>query len=130
MARSYSCWLIPETIRDDLLDRFPPVFPKVKAHHVTHIFGSEEMPPAAEIKITGRYVDPTGIDVLTVVVVIDGVLHTHKPNGEPYHITWSLAEGRSANHSNHAIANMDLQHFMAMLAVNRFQGEPAVVPRN
>ena len=95
-------WLLDPGDRARLLQRFPPVYADVVAHHVsfapTHAF----MPDALGAAVVGRADDGSGVEAL--VVSIGGT--THRPDGGRYHITWSLdrAGGRRAADSNRVIA--------------------------
>jgi hypothetical protein len=101
----YVGWFLADTDRRHLLERFPPLFGKVVADHVT--LCREDDPHAAILseqqgRIIGHAVDPAGVEAL--VVEIDG--STLRPDGGVYHLTWSLnvEAGRKASHSNLVIA--------------------------
>jgi hypothetical protein len=102
-ALMYSCYLLTEADREQLLAAFPPEFPDLIAHHITYEFGvskNSPPPPAAEsVMVVGRAIDPVmGVEAL--VVEIDGT--TLRPDGRAYHITWSLdrEQGARPAHSN------------------------------
>lgn len=64
---------------------------KVFGHHVTHIFGvldSREEHRSAIIELTGLYRD-ANFEVFTVKV--NG--KDTRPDGKPYHLTWSRSDG-------------------------------------
>jgi hypothetical protein len=97
----YTAHILSEKIKEALLGVFEPRFETVKAHHITHRFGVdgfEDLKPAKEICVTHYIYDPNGIEALAVT--IDG--QSHKPDGLPYHITWSLNKeaGFSAKDAN------------------------------
>jgi hypothetical protein len=95
-------WLVDEPQRPSLLKRFPPVYPKTIAHHVTLQSGLPQdapLPPDVTAAIVGEADDGKGVQAL--VVEIDGA--TDRPDGSTYHITWSLADGRQARESNDVI---------------------------
>jgi hypothetical protein len=82
----YTGWLLPEADRAKLLGKFPPVYHDVLAHHVTLRMGEAELPTASTGVVVGQFDDGLGCQVL--VVQIDS--STIRPDGETYHITWSL----------------------------------------
>jgi hypothetical protein len=98
----YVGWLVDPQQRDALLDRFPPRYAQVIAHHVTLKFGDREAQPPGETEaeIVGEADDGVGVQAL--VVEIGGI--TARPDGGCFHITWSLAPGREAKESNDVIA--------------------------
>lgn len=100
--RFYTGWLLDPQDRDALLERFPPRYPEVVAHHVTQKFGdcAAEPPTETEGEIIGHADDGRGVEAM--VVRIAGT--SDRPDGSTYHITWSLAEGREARESNQVIA--------------------------
>jgi hypothetical protein len=98
-------WLLPEAERTRLLDLFPPRYPDVAAHHVTHRYGVGPMdvpPDAHPYEIIGRADDEAGVEAL--VVRINGAIE--RPDQGVYHVTWSLdrARGRRPIESNDVIA--------------------------
>ena len=99
---SGSGWLLSEADRVRLLQRFPPAYPDVVAHHVTFAPRNALPPDATDAAVVGRADDGQGVEAL--VVSIGGT--THRPDGGRYHITWSLdrAAGRRARDSNRVIA--------------------------
>jgi hypothetical protein len=93
----YSCYFIPEKIRNKLLLKFPPKYSRVYAHHITFEYGvNAKLPPDAKIKIVGYCDSNTGVEVLVCEVnnTID------RPDGSIYHITWSLNNGYRPVDSN------------------------------
>lgn len=98
-------WLLPEEERARLLDLFPPRYPDLVAHHVTHRYGVDPMDvprDARRCEIIGRADDGAGVEAL--VVRINGSIE--RPDRGAYHITWSLdrARGRRSVESNDVIA--------------------------
>jgi hypothetical protein len=96
-------WLVDEGQKAELLERFPPAYPDVVAHHITLSVGIDEpLPPPARAEIVGIADDGDGVQAM--VVKLDGT--THRPDGSTYHITWSLdpAKKRHAVESNKVIA--------------------------
>lgn len=85
----YTAFLLSDAIRDSLLEVFAPSFDTVKADHITHHYGAEgfdDLFIPQEICVTHYIKDPDGLEALKVTV--DG--KANKPDGRPYHITWSL----------------------------------------
>ena len=96
-------WKLDRAQRDELLGRFKPKYAKAIADHVTLKAGVDAgtaAPATTQGEIVGRADD--GIGVEAMVVRIAGT--TARPGGGTYHITWSLAEGRTAKESNDVIA--------------------------
>jgi hypothetical protein len=86
---AYTAWVLPEEERARLLTAFPPQFPDVVAHHVTAQFGvPEDAPPPDEARFCVVGVTTDGRQLQTLVVSVDG--QTTRPDGETYHVTWSL----------------------------------------
>jgi hypothetical protein len=127
-------WLVDELQRVELLQQFPALYPNVVAHHVTLAsLSTGDLPEPVIGEIVGVADDGEGVQALHVtlasktldplpqpvigeivgiadddqgvqalVVSIGGT--TDRPDGSSWHITWSLAEGRSAKESNDVIA--------------------------
>jgi hypothetical protein len=98
----YTGWLVDPAQRAALLDRFPPCYAAVVAHHVTLKFGDREASAPAEVRaeIVGEADD--GASVQAMIVAIGG--SPARPDGGTFHITWSLRPGREARESNAVIA--------------------------
>ena len=97
-------WLVDESARASLLERFAPKYPDVVAHHVTlqSRVGAKTPPPKpVTAAIVGEADDGAGVQAM--VVTIDGT--TDRPDGSTFHITWSLdkSKGRRAVQSNDVI---------------------------
>lgn len=85
----YTAYVLSQDSRNQLMEKFPPKYHRVIAHHVTVEFGvpeGTELPPEADAKIVGYADSGDGIEAL--VVSING--STQRPDGKHYHITWSL----------------------------------------
>lgn len=98
-------WLLDPDEREKLLERFPPEWPDIIAHHVTldgQARDDTPLPTAGRSEIVGGINDGEGLQAL--VVAIDGT--TDRPDGSTYHVTWSLdrARGREPVQSNEVIA--------------------------
>lgn len=91
-------WTLDEAERAVLLDRFPPSYARVVAHHVTLASDAEQrdLPGLVTAAIVGRADDGQGVEAM--VVTIDG--NTARADGSTFHITWSLGDGRRARDSN------------------------------
>ena len=85
----YTAYVLTEESRSALLEKYPPKYKQVIAHHVTVQFGvpkSTTTPNVAEVKVVGYADSKDGIEAL--VVSVDGELR--KEDGNFYHITLSL----------------------------------------
>jgi len=101
---AYLGWLLPEDERARLLDLIPPAYPDVIAHHVTLKYGVKPdapLPTETMGEVVGVADDGEGVQA--VVVRIGGT--TQRPDGNTYHITWSIdrAAGRKPVQSNDVI---------------------------
>lgn len=142
----YTAFKLPQETREALLRQFPPAYPEVKADHITHrvnVSDHDDLFVPGEILVTGVVDDDNGMQVL--VVSVDG--ETHKPDGRPYHITWSFdpdrdvppalrgGEGRAEASFNPASSAAESVRYKAKFANNLVSsaqdtpGEPyAIVP--
>jgi hypothetical protein len=85
----YTAYVLTDESREMLLEKFPPKYSEVVAHHVTVEFGvpeGTEPPEEAIVKVIGEADSGDGLQAL--VVSVDG--STRRPDGGTYHITWSL----------------------------------------
>lgn len=99
--RGFTCWLVDAKSRDALLAAVPPEFPQVICHHVTFQYNVPETTELPEEKVgyvVGEIID---CGVQAVVVEIDG--NTIRPDGERFHITMSLEEGRYAEEAKRLV---------------------------
>jgi hypothetical protein len=117
----YTGWLLDPENRARLLERFPPRYAEVVAHHVTQKFGDSAAAPPTETagEVVGEADDGAGVQAL--VVRIAG--STDRPDGSTYHITWSLAPGRKAKESNAVIAKRGFTWLAQPLPI-RLQPKP------
>lgn len=109
----YEAFVLTEASRHQLLQLFPPKYPKVIAHHVTHRFGVQKVEspydlvfygtPRCDLHVIG-YTEEDGIEAL-VCTVDRG---SRRPDGKTYHITWSLdpSKGKKPVDSNDMIARL------------------------
>lgn len=112
-------WTLDPGEREKLIERFPPRYPDVVAHHVTlnpRADASTPLPPERSGTIVGEAEDGEGVQAL--VVAIGG--GTDRPGGGTYHITWSLdkARGRRAVESNEVIARLGWQALAEPVALS------------
>lgn len=100
----YTGYLLTDDSRSRLLQKFPPRYPKVIAHHITEAFGTKKSDPAPAqpkfVSVVG-YID-SGDGVEGLLVAVDG--STDRPDGGKYHITWSLKEGRKPVETNNYVS--------------------------
>ena len=109
-------WKLLPDERSALLERFPPRYENVIAHHVTLRVGATPetpLPRKAEARIVGRADDGDSLECL--VVELDGT--TDRPDGSTYHITWSLGPGRRARESNDVLRDQGWEHIDAPIPV-------------
>ena len=81
-------WILDEAQRAELLVRFPPRYARVIAHHVT-LWGHRKdaaVPSPRSIALVGHA--DNGRDLECYVASVDG--ETTRPDGNTYHVTWSL----------------------------------------
>jgi hypothetical protein len=108
-------WKLDRAEREALLARFPPAYARAVADHVTLRFGVQRgspLPDEARGEIVGRADDGSGVEAM--VVRIGGT--TARPDGGTYHVTWSLANGRTARESNQVIGRHGWAAFDAPVA--------------
>jgi hypothetical protein len=128
VTHGYIGWELGASDRAQLLGEFPPKYPDVIAHHITHHAGAssdEALPEAHSIRVVGYVDDGEGLECL--VCEVDG--STQRDHGGQYHITWSIdrAAGYKPVHSNKVIAQHDIQTLTPAIniAINpKFFGKP------
>lgn len=104
MARKnacYLCWMLDADERSRLLEQFPAEFPRVIAEHITFMYGvsaNTPLPTATRGVIIGEIIDR---GVQAFVVEIEGT--DRRPDGERYHITWSLDVGHYPSESKQLV---------------------------
>ena len=118
MARrgSVTGWKLPRDEREQLLQRFPPLYAEVVADHVTLRVGASAktpLPPKPDARIVGRADDGKSLECL--VVELDGT--TDRPDGSTFHITWSLGPGRKARESNDVLRDLGWRPIDAAIPV-------------
>ncbi len=102
MARQITGWILDDDDRERLLTRFPARYAQTTADHVTLRFGTDgetPLPTAQTGEVIGEADDGVGVQAL--ILRIDG--KTERGDGSHFHITWSLAPGRTARQSNDVI---------------------------
>lgn len=85
----YTAYVLSDETIERLMERFPPKYEKVIAHHVTVEFGvpeGTEPPPEADIKVVGYADSEDGLEAL--VVSVNG--SPKREDGKHFHVTWSL----------------------------------------
>lgn len=85
--RGIIAWELPQSERARLLGMFPPRYPDVIAHHITHVFNGRDTDPLPEQRsctVIGVADNDEGVQALIVDMGMP------RPDGEIYHITWSL----------------------------------------
>lgn len=109
-------WILDEQGRALLLERHPPRFAKVVAHHVTLATDAadRDLPPPVRAAIVGHTDDDKGVEAM--VVTIDG--STARPDGSTFHITWSLGDGRRARESNDVLRERGWVEFDRPIAIS------------
>ena len=102
---SYTGWLLAEDDRAKLLQKFPPHYHDIIAHHITLRMGEHELPLETAGEVVGVSDDGKGCQVL--VVSINGT--TTRPNGDVYHCTWSIDRdnlNRKPHHSKDVLKEL------------------------
>ena len=104
MLKGYQAFILTESGRADLIQRYPALHPEVVAHHVTHAFGvsvEDEVPDVWEVEVVGH---TSNYGIQALVVKVNG--STERPDGGTYHITLSLDRGKgyAPKHSNDLVA--------------------------
>lgn len=112
--------------RARLLAEFPPRFPDVLAHHVTHRFGvsrEDGMPPeGAQLTVVGYATDVEAHEgegsLECLVVAVNG--NVLRPDGKVYHVTWSLdrSKGRKPVDSNRVIHQFGFNRLSAAINIS------------
>lgn len=103
---SYSAFVLDSHARRALLDKIPPKYPDVIAHHVTEKFGIPK--PTTPVHAHAQHVTIIGIaddgaGVQAAVVEING--SSTRKDGSQYHVTISIdrSAGRKPVDSNRVI---------------------------
>lgn len=106
LTEGYTAFEVPKKARQALATMFPPKYPEFIGHHITNVFGVRNdgtvpVGKQANVVVVG-YADEPGLEAL--VVTVNG--KQMRPDGRPYHITWSLdrTAGKKPVHSNNLIA--------------------------
>ena len=106
-------WKLDRAQRQQLLERFPPLYRDEVADHVTlrTDAAKDPLPEPIEGAIVGHADDGDSLEAM--VVAIDG--ETDRPDGSVFHITWSLdkAKGRQARESNDLLKAREWEAFSA-----------------
>lgn len=104
IKKGYNGFLLSPTSKQELLSYFPPKYPKLIGHHVTHKYGitnAEPLPEGGAAYVVGYADDGEGLEALVVEINNARI----RPDGSIYHITWSLdpSKGKKPVHSNNLI---------------------------
>lgn len=89
LMEAYTAYVLDDASKNILAERFPPKYPEFIGHHITVEFGvpaDTDVPVPANIKVIGYKDSGDGLEAL--VVSVNG--STRRPDGQTYHITWSL----------------------------------------
>lgn len=97
--------VVSDDLKQRLFASYPPAHDKHFGDHVTLVFGISDHDvaddePDADVVVVDRFVSDVA-DVFTVTV--NG--SSTRPDGKPYHLTWSMASasGKGPRHSVDAI---------------------------
>ena len=105
VLRGYIAYKLSETSREALLERFPAAYARAICSHITYRFDVPQetpLPPVPKsVLVIGCANDQRGVQAL--VVSVDGAEERPQPLAGRFHITQSLADGRSAVESNDVI---------------------------
>lgn len=97
----FSCYLVDESSRKDILNLFPPRWDLI-GHNITLQYPVMEktVPEPACIEIVGYACDD---DLECLVASVNGTVI--RPDGKTFHLTWSLnrAAGRKPHESNYVL---------------------------
>ena len=111
----YSGWRLDQSSIEKLKNLYAPVHPDFIGHHITYMFGDDSVKPeAADIKVIGHCVTDK---VQCFVVEVNGVVA--RPDGEIYHLTWSIDRSKGAKpvDSNAAIKENGFDHINVGIAL-------------
>ncbi len=101
----YTAYVLTDESREALQEKFPPKYSEFIGHHVTVDFGlpsDAALPEEAHVRVLGMKDSTDGLEAL--VVTVNG--ESKRPDGNLYHITWSLDREKYKPHdSNNVIAN-------------------------
>jgi hypothetical protein len=121
----YTAYVLTDESRNALLERFPPKYSKVIAHHVTVEFGvpeDTELPENAQLKVIGEADSGDGLQAL--VVSVNG--EYRRSDGKIYHITWSLEpDSYKPVDSNDLV--VDYNNRWKVILPVAFEAEPAIL---
>lgn len=112
----YSGWEISEGSRAKLSNLFVQIHPDFIGHHVTYMFGNDAVAPdKATIKVVGQCITDK---IQCFVVDVGGTII--RPDGNIYHLTWSIDRSKGAKpvDSNTAIMTKGFEHIMAPIELS------------
>ena len=94
----YTGWQLSNNEKQKLLEKFPPKYERVIAHHITYALGKQKsLPPKIEEAFVIGYCAEDGVEAL--VIMVNGSTYRTVIGGL-YHITWSLEKSRKPRDSN------------------------------
>ena len=85
----YTAYVLTDSARQQMLEKYPAAYDYVVAHHITVEFGvsnTHPVPEPAKVEVVGHVDIADGIEAF--VVTVNG--KTKRPDGKVYHITWSI----------------------------------------
>ncbi len=106
LNEKYIAFELDKKSRRQLAKTFEPKYPEFIGHHITYKSGVKKdakLPyPPKKMEVIGYVDDGEGLEAL--VIAING--SSERPDGNTYHITWSLdrEKGKKPVHSNDLIA--------------------------
>jgi len=127
---AYTAFLLTNAARRSLLDRFPPLYSMVKADHITYRFGQQgfgDLFHPRAVEVIGMVDSGDGLQAL--IVTVNG--QQYRPDGGPYHITWSLDPKKyEAVHSNQLVSRaLELGFFTRIAPPVKIDVSPALITK-
>lgn len=96
----YTAYVLTDKSRKEILEKFPPAYEKIIAHHITLKYGTSQQEPAPLmphlVRIIGYINSNDGVEGL--LVDVDGT--TIRPDGNKFHITLSISNNRKPVETN------------------------------
>ena len=109
----YTAYVLTDESRSQLENKYPPKYPKFIGHHVTVDFGvpaDAEAPEEATVKVLGSVDSGDGLQALVVSVNDE----TKRPDGNKYHITWSLDSEKYAPKDSNTLLQDKYMYTMSL----------------
>ncbi len=111
----YTCWMVDQYSKTQILNIFGQKHPDLIGHHITYMFGKQAvLPNTAIINLIGHCITET---IECFIAEIDGSVV--RPDGGIYHLTWSLdkAKGAKPVDSNRAIETNGFKHLTNPISI-------------